>query len=998
MCDMETLQVDVPSLPDPVIDTTTSMDTESIDNSFNDMPTDCIDAALAETTDDDGNPSTTSLLSVASIEAFQNGGDITMSQSGSGAAAAAAAQPSSWSWTNGSRPQLSKKYQIVMQSGGQHVGEILSSRRGGGTKHDLTEYFVHFEGQNRRLDEWVTADRINPDEVDIAKLLPSITDEIKTMTRSQKRRHDEINHIQPTLAELDPLQAPLEKLHEEVTKIKYIDRIVYGCFEIQTWYYSPFPEGYRAEPVLYICEYCMKYMKRRETYARHRRDCPYRQPPGREIYRKGILSVYEIDGSRHKVYCQCLCLMAKLFLDHKTLYFDVAPFWFYVLTEVDRNGAHVVGYFSKEKESADSNNVACIMILPPHQRKGYGKFLIDLSYELSRRECQIGSPEKPLSDLGKLSYRSYWAFTLLSLLRNLKDKDFGNVTIRDLSLETGFHEADIISTMQSLNLVKYWKGQHVLSCNRQVIQEHLKSSSFRPPTLLIDRLCLRWDPARPQPSVIIERLLQLKSMFGIERLREAVFNLEQTGRMSPGLRRLLALAREGSRSQQVSSHDSPKSTPLVGDASSTSSKSVAVKTESGNVSAECSEMDSPSPSKSRGRGAGTATEGSGRKQRKGVDLDSGGAEEDGVRTKRKPDSSGRHTAGGTSDSATPSGRSPRGTSRAALRGAAAASRRGAAKRKALLDRSAFAGSDDDDLHNDDDDGGERHNETVVKRGSRGRGRATRPAMPAAEPTSGTARKQRRVQNDSDEWEMQDSSSGRKKKRQVDADRVAARTAEVKPSAPLRSARLRQCTSRLADDSEWTAGDELDEGDLDDEPVGKTARSARVSRKRPAVEQTQAAAVDTTNDERQSTRRRRGRTNPESDTAAGTTRTQPSTPVRPRPIGANSRMKTRRTVGGASLESEQASCRREVLPTSEEVSRADGNSTPPDSVASPPLANERSISPIFAAVPNAATSHSIRSPPLEQADAAVAADIFATDPPAGSSQRPVTFYELSDDDV
>ena len=35
------------------------------------------------------------------------------------------------------------------------------------------------------------------------------------------------------------------------------------------------------------------------------------------------------------MYCQNLCLLAKLFLDHKTLYFDVEPFLFYVLTERD---------------------------------------------------------------------------------------------------------------------------------------------------------------------------------------------------------------------------------------------------------------------------------------------------------------------------------------------------------------------------------------------------------------------------------------------------------------------------------------------------------------------------------------------------------------------------------------------------------------------------------------------------------------------------------------
>lgn len=50
-----------------------------------------------------------------------------------------------------------------------------------------------------------------------------------------------------------------------------------------------------------------------------------------------------------KIYCQNLCLLAKLFLDHKTLYYDVEPFLFYVLTKNDEKGCHLVGYFSKVK-------------------------------------------------------------------------------------------------------------------------------------------------------------------------------------------------------------------------------------------------------------------------------------------------------------------------------------------------------------------------------------------------------------------------------------------------------------------------------------------------------------------------------------------------------------------------------------------------------------------------------------------------------------------------
>lgn len=33
----------------------------------------------------------------------------------------------------------------------------------------------------------------------------------------------------------------------------------------------------------------------------------------------------------------------------------------------------------QEKESVEGNNLACICTLPPYQRKGYGRFLIEFS-------------------------------------------------------------------------------------------------------------------------------------------------------------------------------------------------------------------------------------------------------------------------------------------------------------------------------------------------------------------------------------------------------------------------------------------------------------------------------------------------------------------------------------------------------------------------------------------------------------------------------------------
>ncbi|MDA4132343.1 MAG: hypothetical protein OK454_04360, partial [Thaumarchaeota archaeon] len=226
-------------------------------------------------------------------------------------------------------------------------------------------------------------------------------------------------------------------------------------WEIDTWYAAPYPEEYSRNRVLYICEFCLKYMNSDYVAWRHKLKCPAKHPPGDEIYRSGSVSVFEVDGRKNPVYCQNLCLLAKLFLGSKTLYYDVEPFLFYVLCEYDDLGYHFVGYFSKEKRASSQNNVSCILTLPIHQRKGYGNLLIDFSYLLTRVERKTGSPEKPLSDMGLVSYRNYWRLIMCRYLLehvpedNKADKRRG-LSIKQISDDTGLTADDVVSGLEGL--------------------------------------------------------------------------------------------------------------------------------------------------------------------------------------------------------------------------------------------------------------------------------------------------------------------------------------------------------------------------------------------------------------------------------------------------------------------------------------------------------------------------------------------------------------------
>ncbi|KAG1497600.1 hypothetical protein G6F47_000822 [Rhizopus delemar] len=385
--------------------------------------------------------------------------------------------------------------------------EVLSSREVQGNR---LEYYVHYVEFNKRLDEWVSLKRLDlsrPIEFPVKKT--NKTDGQKkgrgsknqdTLPHGRKNKKKTEEHVDQVVLgtedehgqtvemdvqedeEMEEDKSTLSKANEieklrtggsmtqnveEIARVKNLNKIHIGKHEVETWYFSPYPTEYAYCDTLYICEFCLSYYASHKQLIRHRARCQLHHPPGNEVYRHDEISFFEIDGRKQKTWCRNLCLLSKLFLDHKTLYYDVDPFLFYCMTERDENGYHLIGYFSKEKESSENYNVACILTLPQYQRLGYGRLLIAFSYELSKAEGRTGSPEKPLSDLGLLSYRAFWTETIIEYLLQAQKE----ATIEEISQRTSITIQDILHTLQNIGALKYYRGQHIICLGDKVVEQ-----------------------------------------------------------------------------------------------------------------------------------------------------------------------------------------------------------------------------------------------------------------------------------------------------------------------------------------------------------------------------------------------------------------------------------------------------------------------------------------------------------------------------------------------
>jgi hypothetical protein len=134
--------------------------------------------------------------------------------------------------------------------------------------------------------------------------------------------------------------------------------------------------------------------------------------------------------------------------------YDVTTFLFYILVlhAPAPTPPQIVGFFSKEKLSWDSNNLACILVFPPWQKRGFGQVLMGVSYYLGEREGRLGGPEKPLSELGRRAYVLYWAGMICRFVVGVPKGRA--VSVQAICEATYIVAEDVVSTLKEMGVLE----------------------------------------------------------------------------------------------------------------------------------------------------------------------------------------------------------------------------------------------------------------------------------------------------------------------------------------------------------------------------------------------------------------------------------------------------------------------------------------------------------------------------------------------------------------
>lgn len=262
-----------------------------------------------------------------------------------------------------------------------------------------------------------------------------------------------------------------------------IRRVVFGNYEISPWYgngalfsdksskrhlgiesFTTAPSSHYWLDSLYVCEYCFKYTSVEVKCQLHRAACKYNKPKptiGELVYwdDDSPYIVRQVNGNQHLLFCQNLSLFGKLFLDDKSVFYNVNQFEYYVVYGHDQHDIDndlgdtfkPMGFFSKEMVPWDEDvNLACICIFPPFQRRHLGSLLIELLYAIAQHQGHRHSgPEFPLSAFGKVSYLRFWSQRISRILMD-ESKQF---TLNDIANLTGFRKDDIYLTLEYMGVL-----------------------------------------------------------------------------------------------------------------------------------------------------------------------------------------------------------------------------------------------------------------------------------------------------------------------------------------------------------------------------------------------------------------------------------------------------------------------------------------------------------------------------------------------------------------
>lgn len=181
---------------------------------------------------------------------------------------------------------------VKTTTGEERAAEILATRTGadGGT-----EYYVHYLEWNKRLDEWVAADRVN-----LELVTPPPTEDKGNLGGPKKHAKDNRKRKQPPGGATTPgaaggatatsdatetaAQSPEKKEKKQstgsmrqhasdddvVTRMRNIEMIELGKHLIKPWYFSPYPEALTKIPLVRLCEFCLKFNRSETSFKNHK--------------------------------------------------------------------------------------------------------------------------------------------------------------------------------------------------------------------------------------------------------------------------------------------------------------------------------------------------------------------------------------------------------------------------------------------------------------------------------------------------------------------------------------------------------------------------------------------------------------------------------------------------------------------------------------------------------------------------------------------------------